>query len=92
MSEFSLLSPHSADPTADLLDVSRSGSYVLAALRGPTPLTGDPHASRGTTPGVGLIRVDDVGRSGELVGIARISNVVGGVELADPHALAVRHE
>ena len=92
VSEFSLLSPHSADPTADLLDVSRSGSYVLAALRGPTPLTGDPHASRGTTPGVGLIRVDDVGRSGELVGIARISNVVGGVELADPHALAVRHE
>jgi hypothetical protein len=89
--EFSLLGPLSADPTADLLDVSRSGAYVLASLRGPTPLTADPHASRGTTPGVGVIRVDDVGRSGALVGIAPISNVVGGVERADPHALAVRH-
>ena len=91
LGEFSLLGPLSADPTADLLDVSRSGAYVLASLRGPTPLTADPHASRGTTPGVGVIRVDDVGRSGELVGIAPISNVVGGVERADPHALAVRH-
>ena len=89
--EFSLLGPHSDDPTPDLLDVSRSGAYVLASLRGPTPLTADPHASRGSTPGVGLIRVDDVGRSGELVGIAPISNVVAGVEHADPHALAVRH-
>jgi hypothetical protein len=92
VSEFSLLGPHSDDPTADLLDVSRGGAYVLASLRGPTPLTADPHASRGSTPGVGVIRVDDVGRSGELVGVARISNAVGGVERADPHALAVRHE
>jgi DNA-binding beta-propeller fold protein YncE len=91
VSEFSLLGPLSNDPTADLLDVSRNGRYVLASLRGPTPLTADPHASAGSTPGVGVIRVDRVGRSGKLVGIARISNVVGGVELADPHAIAVRH-
>lgn len=74
--EFSLLRPLRDDPTADLLDVSRSGAYVLASLRGPTPLTADPHASRGSTPRVGVIRVDDDGRSGQPVGIAPIRNVV----------------
>jgi hypothetical protein len=41
---------------------------------------------------VGGIRVHDIGRSGELVGVGPITNVVGGIERADPHALAVRQK
>ena len=80
----------SDDPSPDLLDLSPSGNRVYASLRGPTPLTGDPHVSTGSSPGVAVIRVEAGGRSGTLQSIARVSRVVGGVETADPHALQVR--
>ena len=70
---------------------SPDGNRVFASLRGSLPLSGDPHASTGNTPGVGVIRVTQGGRSGELQAIARISNVdAGGIERADPHGLRVR--
>ena len=57
------------------------------------PLSGDPHASTGSTPGLGVIKVTQGGRSGELQAIARISNVdAGGIERADPHAVRVREK
>ena len=81
----------SDDPSPDLLDVSPGGDRVYVSLRGSLPLSGDPHASTGSTPGVGVIKVKSGGRSGELRAIARISNVdAGGFERADPHALRVR--
>lgn len=60
-------------------------------LRGPTPLSGDPHASVGSTPGVGVIHVTRGGKGGKLKRIAPITNMdVNGVERADPHAVQVR--
>lgn len=86
---FSLVGTLSADPAPDLLGTSLDGHFVFASLRSPTPLTGGGTAT-GATPGVGVIRVDGVGSSGMLVGIAPITNTTG-FGSADPHALVVRH-
>lgn len=91
--EFSLQGALSNDPSPDLLDLAPAGNRVFVSLRGPNPLSGDPHASTGSTPGVGVIRVEQGGRTGELKTIARISNVdAAGVERADPHGLRVRRK
>ena len=75
----------------DLSDVSPSGDLVFVALRGPTPLSGDPHNARGATPGLGIIKVTEDGRGGELTSIVRFTNVgADGAERADPHGLRVR--
>jgi hypothetical protein len=61
------------------------------SLRGPAPLTADPHVSTGLTPGVGIIKVTEGGRNGIFEALAPMSNVdAGGVERADAHALALR--
>ena len=88
--EFRLDGRLSGDPSPDLLAVSPSGNRVFATLRGSRPLTGDPHASTGSSPGVGVIRVEQGGRRGVLQAIARISNPDGVLERADPHAIALR--
>ena len=81
----------SADPTPDLLVTSPNGSHVFSSLRGPNPLTADPHVSTGSTPGVGVIAVRESGRNGTFVALAPISNVdASGVERADAHALTIR--
>jgi hypothetical protein len=86
-----LTSEHSADPTPDLAVVSPDGSRIFVALRGPLPLSGDPHASTGSTPGLGVIQVTAGGLDGFMKAIARISNVDGtGVERADAHSIALR--
>lgn len=89
VNQFSLVGTLSADPAPDLLGTSLDRRFVFASLRSPTPLTGGGTAT-GTTPGVGVIRVEAVGSSGTLVGIAPITNTTG-FGSADPHALAVRH-
>jgi hypothetical protein len=83
----------SADPAPDLLDVSPGSNFVFATLRGPRPLTGNDPAvnnAQGGTPGVAVIRVSPGGRTGSLMGIAKTSKVVDGLEMADPHAIRVR--
>ena len=40
----------SDDPTPDLLFPSPQGTRIYMSLRGPNPLTADPHVSTGTTP------------------------------------------
>jgi DNA-binding beta-propeller fold protein YncE len=91
--EFSLVRSAGEDPSPDLLDVSAAGNRVFVSLRGPNPLSGDPHASTGNMPGVGIVRVEQGGRTGELTEVARITNVdAGGVERADPHGLRVRRK
>ena len=75
----------------DLTDISPAGDLVFLALRGPTPLSGDPHNATGTTPGMGIIEVSEGGRSGRLVHIVLMSNRgEDGVERADPHGLRIR--
>jgi hypothetical protein len=81
----------SKDPTPDLAGESPDGRFFYVAARGPLPLSGDPHASTGSTPGVLVIELLQGGRSGAVRGLARISNVdAGGVERADAHGIRVR--
>jgi YVTN family beta-propeller protein len=81
----------SDDPTPDLLAVSPNGSHAFMSLRGPVPLTADPHVSTGSTPGVGVLKITAAGRNGVFESRAPVSNVdTGGVERADVHAMAVR--
>jgi hypothetical protein len=74
----------------DIASIAPAGDRIFVALRGPTPLSGDPHNATGSTPGLGVIELSDGGRSGRLVAIVRITNLSGGVEKADPHSVAVR--
>ena len=83
----------SSDPAPDLLGVSPSGNRLYVALRGPNPLTAnvpDVNNAVGATPGVGVIRIEAGGARGTFVSLAPISHVVGGIERADPHGIAVR--
>ncbi len=81
----------SADPTPDLLVTSPNGSHIFMSLRGPNPLTADPHVGTGSTPGVGVIKVLEGGRSDAFEGVARTSNLdPAGVERGDVHALSIR--
>jgi hypothetical protein len=89
--EFAVAGALSDDPSPDLMDVSPSGKRVYVSLRGSIPLSGDPHASTGSTPGLCVLKVKDGGRTGKVERITRIANVdVAGIERADPHALRVR--
>jgi DNA-binding beta-propeller fold protein YncE len=79
------------DPTPDLLAVSPNGSHAFMSLRGPFPLTADPHVSTGSTPGVGVLKITQGGRDGVFEAVAPVSNVDAiGVERADVHAMALR--
>ena len=80
-----------SDPTPDLVAVSPNGSHAFLSLRGPSPLTGDPHVSTGNTPGVAVLKVLESGRDAAVEAVARVSNVDGtGVERADVHAMTIR--
>ncbi len=86
-----LVGDEAGDPTPDLMDISPSGEHVFLALRGPNPLSGDPHVATGTTPGLGVVKITEGGMGGFLIGVAPITNVdAGGVERADAHGIRVR--
>ena len=92
LDQFSLVGGVSNDPAPDLLDISPDGKYIFMSLRGPNPLTGNNPAfnnSVGSTPGVGIIRVQEGGKRGRFIARLPITHVVGGVERADPHGLRV---
>ena len=93
VTSINLVGSHSDDPAPDLMDVSPDGAYVFVTTRGPSPLTGnDKNANnaKGSTPGVGVIKVTNGGKGGELVGIVVITNMKDGKETADSHGIAVR--
>lgn len=85
-----LLGGPSSDPTPDIVELSPDGRTIFAALRGPKPQTG-AHASAGTTPGLGIVRVDKGGVSGTLTDVLRTSivNPIDGSEESDPHGITV---
>jgi hypothetical protein len=88
-----LLSDDSGDPTPDLADLSPSGNRIFVSLRGPNPLSGDPHASTGSTPGLGVLQVEQGGRHGRVKAIARMTNPdAGGDERADAPGIALRRK
>jgi hypothetical protein len=74
----------------DIAAMAPGGDRIFVALRGPTPLSRDPHNATGSTPGLGVISLLDGGRSGRLTAIVRMTNVTDGAERSDPHAVAVR--
>jgi len=81
----------SDDPTPDLVASSPGGSHMFLSLRGPVPLTADPHVSTGSTPGVGIVKVLKGGRTGVFRARVPVTNVdAAGVERADVHAMVVR--
>jgi hypothetical protein len=86
-----LANDQSADPGPDLADIDPQGNRIFVSLRGPNPLTGDPHVATGDFPGLGVIQVTQGGKGGVVKDMVRISNVdAGGVERADAHGLRVR--
>ena len=75
----------------DLADLSPAGNRIFVSLRGPNPLSGDPHASTGSTPGLGVIEVQRKGVSGVLKSVVPINNIdASGIERADAHGIRVR--
>ncbi|MFF5248368.1 hypothetical protein ACFY3V_29145 [Streptosporangium sp. NPDC000095] len=86
-----LVSPFSADPTVDLFAVSPDHKWAFASTRGPNPLSGDPHSSHGSDPGMLILKLTGNGKKGTVEGLIRISNVdAGGVQRADAHGIRVR--
>ncbi|GAA0823788.1 hypothetical protein ACFQVD_06465 [Streptosporangium amethystogenes subsp. fukuiense] len=86
-----LVSRFSADPTVDLFAVSPDRDWAFASTRGPIPLSGDPHSSHGTDPGMLIVKLTGNGREGVVKGLIPISNVdAGGLQRADAHGIRVR--
>jgi DNA-binding beta-propeller fold protein YncE len=81
------------DPAPDLIFPSPHRSIAFTALRGSSPLTAnvpDVNNAVGNSPGLGIIKMSLDGRTGILLYVVPISNVVEGKETADPHGIAVR--
>lgn len=86
-----LESAFSADPTPDLFASSPDREFFFVSTRGPNPLSGDPHSSLGTDPGMLVVELEKDGRTGEVRGLVPISNAdATGVERADAHGIRVR--
>jgi hypothetical protein len=88
----SLLGGPSSDPTPDLADAHPSGNRIFVSLRGPIPLSGDPHVATGSTPGIGVVQIEKGGARGFLKAVVPISNRdAAGIEHADAHGIRVRN-
>jgi hypothetical protein len=88
-----LVGAASGDPAPDLIDRAPSGNRLFVSLRGPNPLSGDPHVATGSTPGLGIIKVNKGGKDGTLTHVLSITNLdVNGVERADAHGIRVRRK
>jgi hypothetical protein len=86
-----LVSRFSADPTVDLAGEAPDGKYIYLSMRGPNPLSGDPHASTGSTPGLLVVEILPDRPHLAIRGAAYIDNTdAGGVQRADGHGVRVR--
>lgn len=87
---YDLKSEFSLDPTVDLIGESPDGDHFYASMRGPNPLSGDPHASTGTTPGMLILNVDRQGKV--TIKDSRFINNFdsSGIQRADAHGIRVR--
>ena len=75
----------------DLAGRSPAGNRVFVSLRGPNPLSGDPHLSTGSTPGLGIIQVTKNGKNGKLKSVIPIHNIdANRIERADAHGIGIR--
>jgi hypothetical protein len=86
-----LVSELSQDPTVDLVGESPDRKFFFGSLRGPNPLSGDPHSSTGSTPGLLVMKLTGDGTDMQVRGLVPISNKdENGVERADGHGIRVR--
>jgi hypothetical protein len=93
VSTIPLATAFAPDPTPDLLVTSPNGSHAFMSLRGPNPLSADPHVSTGSTPGVGVLKVLESGRNARFEAVAPVSNLdTDGIERADVHAITLRRK
>ena len=80
----------SVDAAPDLMDIAPAGNRYLHVAARSQPVERGSALGHWVTPGLGIIRVEQGGRSGVLQAIIRISNVdQGGVERADAHSVGV---
>ncbi|MEE8394496.1 MAG: hypothetical protein V3S29_00460, partial [bacterium] len=82
-----------SDPAPDLIDASPSGELVFISQRGPLPKSANSKKfqnAKGSSPGLGVIRVAEGGRIRRADHHYPLGHRVGGKELADFHALRVR--
>lgn len=83
--------PLTDNAAPDLVDAAPDGNRIFVALRGSTPLSGDPHNARGSTPGMGIIQVTEGGRNGQLMAIVPLTNPnQQPKQTPDAHGLRVR--
>lgn len=80
----------SEDPTPDALVVSPVQDYAFVTLRGSIPLSADPHVSKGSSPGLGVLKIRNGGKGAVFTAVLPISNMVNGTNLADPHGMDLR--
>lgn len=91
------------DPSPDLLEATPDGKYLMAAFRGPAPVS-VPHSAQGSCPGVGVIELEQNGKFGRVVAVLRATNTISdkiatisppsgveysGLERADVHGCIV---
>ena len=48
-------------PAPDIMWASPDGEYMFVSLRGPNPVSGDPHAATGETPGFNVLDIESRG-------------------------------
>ena len=83
--------PLTDNAAPDLVDLAPAGNRLFVALRGPVPLSGDPHNASGSTPGLGVIQMTSGGRSGALKTIVPLTNPWQQAGQApDAHGIRVR--
>lgn len=83
--------PLTDDAAPDLTDINPQGNRIFVALRGPVPLSGDPHNASGSTPGLGVIRVTEGGRNGSLMAVVPMTNPMQQPnQRPDAHGIRVR--
>jgi hypothetical protein len=85
--------PATTDASPDLVALSPNGVLHFVSLRGPNPLSGDPHSSTGDVPGLGIVRLTEAGRNGRLEKVIPITNRdAAGIERADAHGIRIRRK
>lgn len=75
------------DPAPDLISRSPNGDYLFLALRGPAPVTAN-HAAQGSCPGVGIVKLEQGGKSGRLHAVIRTTNTIDTAPSAPPGGYA----
>jgi hypothetical protein len=88
-----IVHPATTAASPDLVALSPNEKLHFISLRGPNPLSGDPHSSTGAVPGLGILRMNRGGRDGVVEKVIPITNLdAAGIERADAHGIRIRRK